>query len=118
GYIKQREQFGALIGSFQALQHRAAHMFSEIELCHSVVLEACSAVDENPAMLPLLASLAKARANDCYEMVSNEAVQMHGGIGTTDALDIGLYLKRARVCMQALGDTRFHRSRYASLRGF
>ncbi|MBK7729599.1 MAG: acyl-CoA dehydrogenase family protein [Gammaproteobacteria bacterium] len=117
-YLKQREQFGALIGSFQALQHRAAHMFSEIELCHSVVLEACSAVDDNPAMLPLLASLAKARANDCYEMVSNEAVQMHGGIGTTDALDIGLYLKRARVCMQALGDTRFHRSRYASLRGF
>ena len=64
-YLKQREQFGALIGSFQALQHRAAHMFSEIELCHSVVLEACSAVDDNPAMLPLLASLAKARANDC-----------------------------------------------------
>lgn len=117
-YLKQREQFGALIGSFQALQHRAAHMFSEIELCHSVVLEACSAVDENPAMLPLLASLAKARANDCYELVSNEAVQMHGGIGTTDALDIGLFLKRARVCMQALGDARFHRSRYASLRGF
>lgn len=117
-YLKQREQFGALIGSFQALQHRAAHMFSEIELCHSVVLEACSAVDENTAMLPLLASLAKARANDCYELVSNEAVQMHGGIGTTDALDIGLFLKRARVCMQALGDARFHRSRYASLRGF
>jgi acyl-CoA dehydrogenase len=117
-YLKQREQFGARIGSFQALQHRAAHMFTEIELCHSAVLEACSAVDENPAMLPLLASLAKARANDCYELVSNEAVQMHGGIGTTDELDIGLFLKRARVSIQILGDSRFHRARYASLRGF
>jgi alkylation response protein AidB-like acyl-CoA dehydrogenase len=103
--------FGAPIGSFQALQHRAAHMFTEIELCSA-------AVDSEPAMLAFKASLAKALANDCYELVSNEAVQMHGGMGTTDEFDIGLFLKRARVSMQMLGDAAFHRARYAELRGF
>jgi acyl-CoA dehydrogenase len=117
-YLKQREQFGTKIGSFQALQHRAAHMFAELELLRSVVRDACSAVDENPALLPLSASLAKARANDVFELVTNEAVQMHGGIGCTDELDIGLFLKRARVATQILGDSRFHRARYATLRGF
>ena len=117
-YLKQREQFGTKIGTFQALQHRAAHMFSEIELLKSVVLDACANVDANPALLPLSASLAKAKANDTFELVSNEAVQMHGGIGTTDELDIGLFLKRSRVAMQILGDARFHRARYATLRGF
>jgi len=117
-YLKQREQFGTRIGTFQALQHRAAHMFAEIQLLKSVVRDACSSVDDNPALLPLSASLAKAKANDTFELVSNEAVQMHGGIGTTDELDIGLFLKRARVAMQILGDARFHRARYATLRGF
>jgi len=117
-YLKQREQFGTRIGTFQALQHRAAHMFSELELCRSVVLDACSSVDENPSLLPFSASLAKARLNDTIELVSNEAVQMHGGIGTTDELDIGLFLKRARVTAQILGDSRYHRARYATLRGF
>jgi alkylation response protein AidB-like acyl-CoA dehydrogenase len=117
-YLKQREQFGTKIGTFQALQHRAAHMFSEIELLRSVVLDACANVDANPALLPFSASLAKAKANDTFELVSNEAVQMHGGIGTTDELDIGLFLKRSRVAMQILGDARFHRARYATLRGF
>jgi alkylation response protein AidB-like acyl-CoA dehydrogenase len=117
-YLKQREQFGTRIGTFQALQHRAAHMFSELELCRSVVLDACSAVDENPTLLPFSASLAKAKLNDTIELVSNEAVQMHGGIGTTDELDVGLFLKRARVAAQILGDARFQRARYATLRGF
>lgn len=117
-YLKQREQFGTKIGTFQALQHRAAHMFSEIELLKSVVLDACANVDANPALLPLSASLAKTKANETFELVSNEAVQMHGGIGTTDELDIGLFLKRSRVAMQILGDARFHRARYATLRGF
>lgn len=117
-YLKQREQFGTKIGTFQALQHRAAHMFSEIELLRSVVRDACASVDANPALLPFSASLAKAKANDTFELVSNEAVQMHGGIGTTDELDIGLFLKRSRVAMQILGDARFHRARYATLRGF
>ncbi len=117
-YLKQREQFGAVIGTFQALQHRAAQMFAELELFRTAVRAACDAVDTNAAMLPMLASLAKARANDGAELITNEAVQLHGGIGTTDELDIGLFLKRSRVCMQLLGDSAFHRDRYARLRGF
>ena len=117
-YLKQREQFGAVIGTFQALQHRAAQMFAELELFRTAVRAACDAVDTNAAMMPMLASLAKARANDGAELITNEAVQLHGGIGTTDELDIGLFLKRSRVCMQLLGDSAFHRDRYARLRGF
>jgi alkylation response protein AidB-like acyl-CoA dehydrogenase len=117
-YLKQREQFGAVIGTFQALQHRTAQMFAELELFRTAVRAACDAVDTNAAMVPMLASLAKARANDGSELITNEAVQLHGGIGTTDELDIGLFLKRSRVCMQLLGDSAFHRDRYARLRGF
>ncbi len=117
-YLKEREQFGVLIGSFQALQHRAAHMQSEIELCRSVVLQALNAVDDAPQQLPLLASLAKARLNELVKLVTNEAVQMHGGIGVTDELEIGFFLKRARVAMQIFGDTGFHKDRYATLSGY
>lgn len=117
-YLKEREQFGALIGSFQALQHRKAHMQSEIELCRSVLLQALSSVDDEPDQLPLLASLAKARLNELVKLVTNEAVQMHGGIGVTDELEIGFFLKRARVAMQIFGDTGFHKDRYATLCGY
>ncbi len=117
-YLKEREQFGAKIGSFQALQHRAALMFIELELCQSAVMQALSAVDEAPEQLPLLASLAKARLNEAARLITNEAVQMHGGIGVTDEFDIGLFLKRARVTMQWLGDSGYHRDRYARLNGY
>lgn len=117
-YLKEREQFGALIGSFQALQHRAAIMQTEIELSRSVLLQALSSVDEAPEQLPLLASLAKARLNELVKLVTNEAVQMHGGIGVTDELEIGFFLKRARVAMQIFGDSGYHKDRYASLCGY
>ncbi|MBN7798888.1 acyl-CoA dehydrogenase family protein [Parahaliea mediterranea] len=117
-YLKERVQFGVHIGSFQALQHRAAQLQADIELCHSVVLQALSSVDDNPQQLPLLASLAKARLNELAKRVTNEAVQMHGGIGVTDELEIGFFLKRARVAMQLLGDTGYHKDRYASLCGY
>ena len=117
-YLKEREQFGVKIGTFQALKHRAAKMFIEIELTRSAVAAALSALDERSDEVPLLASLAKARANETFRLVSNEAVQMHGGIGITDDLDIGLFLKRARVAAQSFGDTRFHRARYALLSRF
>jgi alkylation response protein AidB-like acyl-CoA dehydrogenase len=117
-YLKEREQFGALIGSFQALQHRAAHIQSEIELCRSVLLQALSTVDDAPEQLPLMASLAKAKLNELVKLVTNEAVQMHGGIGVTDELEIGFFLKRARVAMQVFGDTGFHKDRYATLCGY
>ncbi len=117
-YLKEREQFGAKIGSFQALQHRAAIMQADIELSRSVLLQALSSVDESPEQLPAMASLAKTRLNDLALLVTNEAVQMHGGIGVTDELEIGFFLKRARVAMQIFGDSVFHRDRYASLCGY
>ncbi len=117
-YLKQREQFGVLIGSFQALQHRAAQMQAELELCRSVLLQTLTAVDDTPEQLPMLASLAKVKLNELAKLVTNEAVQMHGGIGVTDELDIGLFLKRARVAMQVFGDTGFHKDRYATLCGY
>jgi alkylation response protein AidB-like acyl-CoA dehydrogenase len=117
-YLKEREQFGVKIGSFQALQHRASIMYTELELSKSVVMQAASAVDDDPAGLPAIASLAKARMNDVSKLVTNEAVQMHGGIGVTDELDIGLFLKRSRVAMQLLGDAGYHKDRYATLNGY
>ena len=117
-YLKLRQQFGVAIGSFQALKHRAAQMLCEIELTRSAVLAALVALDERRAEAPLLASLAKAKACDTAELVSNEAVQMHGGIGMTDAGETGLFLKRARVAQQSFGDAGFHRARYARLQGF
>jgi alkylation response protein AidB-like acyl-CoA dehydrogenase len=117
-YLKTRTQFGVLIGTFQALKHRAAEMFCEIELSVSVVLDALMAVDENRNHVPQLASLAKARLNDTYFLVSNEALQMHGGIGMTDEFDMGLFMKRARVAMASFGDASFHRDRYATLEGY
>ena len=120
-YLKQREQFGVLIGSFQGLQHRAASMYSEIELCKSAVIAALSALDDEHSTekeISILASVAKAKLSEVYCLVSNEGIQMHGGIGMTDEFDIGFFIKRARVAQQFLGDVGFHRQRYASLNGF
>lgn len=117
-YLKERDQFGAKIGSFQALQHRASLMYIELELAKSVLFDAFSAIDDKRADLPQLASLAKARMNDVFELVTNEAVQMHGGIGVTDELEIGFFLKRSRVATQLLGNSGYHRDRYASLCGY
>jgi alkylation response protein AidB-like acyl-CoA dehydrogenase len=117
-YLKTRTQFGVPIGSFQALKHRAAAMFTEVELARSIVLDALRAIDEKRADLPQLASIAKARVSDTAQLVSNEAVQMHGGIGVTDEEEIGLFLKRARVAELTLGDGSYHRSRFAKLSGF
>lgn len=117
-YLKERVQFDVAIGSFQALQHRVARLYAEIELLESCVRGALAAIDAGDAELPLLASLAKARASDLCEKVLNEAIQLHGGIGVTDEFDLGLFVKRARVLQHCLGDGVFHRDRYARLKGF
>ncbi len=117
-YLKTRRQFGVFIGSFQALKHRAAWMFCEIELTRSLVLEALAALDAGRQDAGAIVSAAKARASDTYILVTNEAVQMHGGVGVTDELDIGFYLKRARVAEHTLGAAPYHRDRFARLRGF
>ena len=117
-YLKVREQFGVAIGSFQGLQHRAAQMFCEVELSKSVVLEALSALDDGSEEIAELASLAKARVNDTFNLVSSEGVQMHGGIGMTDEYEIGFFLKRSRVTEHTFGNSAFHRDRYATIQGY
>lgn len=117
-YMNQRKQFGQLIGSFQSLQHRMAAVFTEIELTRSCVAAALSAVDENRNDVSELASLAKARASDTVHLMSNECVQLHGGIGMTDDADPGLYLKRARVQEALYGSAGYHRDRFARLNDF
>jgi len=117
-YLKDRTQFGVPIGSFQALKHRAADLFVEIELCRSAVMAAARALDEGGEDAPRLVSLAKARCSEAAIQVANEAVQMHGGIGMTDEHEIGFFLKRARVAELTLGDANWHRERWALLGGY
>ena len=117
-YLKTREQFGVVIGSFQALKHRAAKVFMEIELCRSAVMAAANAADAGESDLALLVSLAKARCSDAFILATNEGVQMHGGIGMTDEHDAGLYMKRARAAEMTFGDAAWHRERWARLRDY
>ena len=117
-YMKERKQFGALIGSFQALQHRAAHWWSEIELCKSVVLKSLQALDEGDVKSPALASIAKAKLCEVAELSTNEAIQIHGGIGMTDEYEIGFFIKRARPAQMLYGDYNYHANRFALLSGY
>jgi alkylation response protein AidB-like acyl-CoA dehydrogenase len=117
-YLKDRQQFGVRIGTFQALKHRAAQMFCEIELARSAVVAALGAIDAGAGDARQLASLAKAKAGDAFFLVSNEGIQMHGGIGMTDEHEIGFFLKRSRVAQASFGDSAFHRDRYAALTGY
>jgi acyl-CoA dehydrogenase len=117
-YLKERKQFGVAIGSFQALKHRAARMYIELELARSAVMAAARAIDAGGEGARPLVSVAKARVSDAYCLVANEAVQMHGGIGMTDEHEIGFFMKRARACEMTFGDAAFHRDRFAALSGF
>jgi len=117
-YLKERHQFGQPIGTFQALQHRAVAMFGELEICRSVVMEAMTAIDEGRDDIPLMASFAKAKVGETLHLISNEGVQMHGGIGMTDEHDSGFYLKRARVAEHTFGSPAWHRDRFAALSNY
>ena len=117
-YLKTRKQFGMLIGTFQALKHRAAIVYTETELSRSAVMAACFALDGDEARAAELVSLAKARLSDAFVLTANEAVQMHGGIGMTDEHDIGFFLKRARTAEMTFGDAAWHRRRYAEIKGY
>lgn len=115
-YLKTRVQFDVPIGSFQALQHRAAWCFTHLQLARSTVMAGLAALDDrslDAAGRARLASLAKWKAGEVAHLVSREAVQMHGGMGVTDELDVGLFLKRIRVAQACLGDGDFHCQRYA-----
>lgn len=117
-YLQERKQFGRIIGSFQGLQHRAAELFAELELARSTVLKALHAVDSEGEPLSLLASAAKAKLCEVASRATNEAIQMHGGIGMTDEHDIGFFIKRARVAQHTFGDYNYHLDRFARLNGY
>jgi alkylation response protein AidB-like acyl-CoA dehydrogenase len=117
-YLKQRKQFGKAIGEFQALQHRAAHLYGEIEIARAAALKAAQLLDSGDPSAELMVSVAKAKAADVAVLATREGVQMHGGIGMTDEHDIGLYLKRQAVLAPMFGDVRYHRNRVAELSGY
>jgi alkylation response protein AidB-like acyl-CoA dehydrogenase len=117
-YLKERMQFGRRIGEFQALQHRAARMFCEIELLRAAILKAALALNEGGEISQLFVSVAKAKAGSVAKLCVEEAIQMHGGMGLTDEMELGFFLKRARVLNELLGDDRFHADRVASLNGY
>ena len=112
-YLKDRKQFGQPLGSFQALQHRAAHLFAELEITQAAVLKALQTLDGDFERAATIVSVAKARAGASATLAVQEAVQMHGGIGMTDEFDIGFFMKRARVGQELFGDAGFHADRVA-----
>ena len=118
GYLKERKQFGRLIGEFQALQHRAAHLYTEIEITRAAVLKALQTLDEDFANADAAVAVAKARAGSTATLAVQEAVQMHGGMGMTDQFDIGFFMKRARVCQELFGDSNFHADQLARLKNY
>jgi alkylation response protein AidB-like acyl-CoA dehydrogenase len=117
-YLKQRTQFGRPIGEFQALQHRAAHLYSELEIARAAALKAQQMLDEGDSRAELMVSVAKAKAGRAATLAVQEGVQMHGGIGMTDEHDIGLYMKRDRTLNELWGDANFHANRVARLSGY
>ena len=117
-YLKDRKQFGVPVASFQALQHRAAQLFCELELCKSCVLKALQAIDQDSPDRSTLVSMAKAKVAKTSKLAVNEAVQMHAGIGMTDEFDIGFFMKRSAAACQEYGDYYFHSDRFAELGGY
>ena len=117
-YLKEREQFKTIIGKFQALQHRAAQMYCEIELCKSLVSKSLNAIDAQSRKLPAYASMTKAKVGETIKLGTNEGVQMFGGIGVTDDEEIGFFLKRARVAQATFGDYNYHIDRFARMNKF
>lgn len=117
-YLKERKQFGQIIGTFQALQHRAAHLYSEIELGKSIVLKALQTLDAAPDHAGMMVCAAKAKLGQVAQLAAREAVQMHGGIGMTDEYDIGFYMKRIRVAEALYGDNNYHAEKFARMRNY
>ena len=118
GYLKERKQFGTVIGSYQALQHRAAHLYSEMEVARAAVLKAQQLLDSGSDRADEAVSVAKAFAATATTLSVQEGIQMHGGIGMTDEYDIGFYMKRARVLAELFGDANFHADKLARMAGY
>jgi alkylation response protein AidB-like acyl-CoA dehydrogenase len=117
-YLKERRQFGKAIGEFQALQHRAAQLYIEIEITRAAVLKALQALDKDVANAAAAVAVAKARSGSTATLAVQEGVQMHGGMGMTDQFDIGFFMKRARVCQELFGDSNFQADQLARMKGY
>ena len=117
-YLKQRKQFGRLIGEYQALQHRAAHLYGEIEIARAAALKAAQLLDAGDPRAELMVAVAKAKAGRASALAVQEGVQMHGGIGMTDEHDIGLFMKREAVLGNLFGGATFHANEVARLSGY
>lgn len=117
-YLKERKQFGEVIGTYQGLQHRAAHLYSEIELGKSIVLKTLQTLDMAPDHAAMMVSAAKSKMGSVAQLAAQEAIQMHGGIGMTDEYDIGFFIKRVRVAAALFGDTNYHTDKFARLRKY
>jgi alkylation response protein AidB-like acyl-CoA dehydrogenase len=117
-YLKTRVQFGQVIGSFQALGHRAADLYTAKELTRSCFEAALKAIDDGADNAPEMVAMSKARVGQFLRDMSDQVIQIHGGIGMTDEFDAGFYLKRARTLETAYGNQAYHRDRYATLLGF
>ncbi|HEY9454728.1 MAG TPA: acyl-CoA dehydrogenase family protein [Bradyrhizobium sp.] len=117
-YLKERKQFGKLIGEFQALQHRAAQLYVDIEITRAAVLKALQALDRDFEHAGAAVAVAKARAGTTATLAVQEGVQMHGGMGMTDQFDIGFFMKRARVCQELFGDSNYHADQLARMKSY
>src|SRR5262249_44032719 len=117
-YLKERKQFGKLIGEFQALQHRAAQLYVDIDMSRAAVLKALQALDADMEKVASAVAVAKAKAGTTATRAVQEGVQMHGGMGMTDQFDIGFFMKRARVCEELFGDANFHADQLARSRSY
>jgi len=117
-YLKERKQFGKRIGEFQALQHRAAQLYIDIEITRAAVLKALQSLDADVESAGAAVAVAKARAGSTATLAVQEGVQMHGGMGMTDQFDIGFFMKRARVCQELFGDSNFHADQLARLKNY
>jgi alkylation response protein AidB-like acyl-CoA dehydrogenase len=118
GYLKERKQFGKAIGEFQALQHRAAELYIDVEITRAAVLKALQTLDADIGNASAAVAVAKARAGTTATLAVQEGVQMHGGMGMTDQFDIGFFMKRARVCQELFGDSNFHADQLARMKSY
>ena len=118
GYLKERKQFGRLIGEFQALQHRAAMLYVDIELARAALMKALQTLDAKPERAAEAVAIAKAKCGSAATLAVQEGVQMHGGMGMTDEFEIGFFMKRARVLQELFGDSAFHMDRLARMRSY
>jgi alkylation response protein AidB-like acyl-CoA dehydrogenase len=114
-YANTRIAFGRPIGSFQAIQHKLANVALGVEGATSILYYAAWAITENHPDASIASSMAKSWCGEAYKQAAFDGVQIHGGIGYTWDHDMHLYLKRAKACEVAFGDSDYHREKVAQM---